>query len=130
MNNIVIEEIREALKEAKYECESAESNADDVKGYASDAKDAAGSAVDAAYESKEKVERAIELLDGWEEDQAEKINSDDVTSFLKQQRSIILTLSRALLSMDTTITNFAKYHDLNVPSLNEAEAASEEVSGE
>ena len=122
MNNIDIEEIREALGEARDECSEVQSKVSDVNTSAGDVKSYADDADTAAYEAEDKVKRAIDLLDGWEEDLDEKINAEAVTLFLRQQRSIILTLSRALLSMDTTITNFAKANGLSVPSLNDEEA--------
>jgi hypothetical protein len=93
MNNINIEEIRSALEEAKYECGEAQAKAGDLEQVCSDVTSTADDVSTASYEAEEKVKQALDLLDGWIDDQNEAIDPDDAREFLQ---STINTVDQAM----------------------------------
>jgi hypothetical protein len=99
MNNINIEEIREALQDARGECSEVQSKVSDLNDSASDVKSYAEDADTAAYEAEDKVKQALDMLDGWIEDREEAIDPDEAREFLQ---STINTVDQAM-SMLTVI---------------------------
>jgi hypothetical protein len=108
MTGISIEEIREALQTAADEAEAVDSAVNDVKNAASDIRDATQSVEDAAYESLKSIKSALSMLDGLAEDQAERIEPEQVEAFLQNTVSIIDRMSEFLLSLRGNVFAFAR----------------------
>jgi len=92
MNNINIDEIREALREARDECSEVQVKVEDVKNSANEAASYADDADTAAYEAEDKVKQALDMLDGWIEDREQAIDPDEAREFLQ---STINTVDQA-----------------------------------
>lgn len=108
MNNVNIEEIREALTEAKDECCEVQSKVSDMNDSASDVKSAADDADTASYEAEEKVKRAIDLLDGWQEDQEEGIDPEEIQRFVQNTMNTLDQAQTLLCLIRTNCLQFAK----------------------
>jgi len=83
MNNILIEEIIDALREAQDECSEVQSKVSDLNDSASEIKSYADDADTASYEAEEKVKNALNLLEGLVEDQEQSIDPDEAREFLQ-----------------------------------------------
>jgi len=117
MNNIAIEEIREALDECKGECNEVQSKVSDVKDATSDVSSYADDADTAAYEAEEKVKRAIDLLDGWQEDQEEAIDPERVKEFDQNTLNAVEQAQSMITAIKTNCEQFAREHSFELKGL-------------
>lgn len=108
MNGIAIEEVLEALSTAKDEINAVDNANDDIKSAAGDVKEAADSMNDAVYEAEQAVRNAIDLIEGWQQDQKEGIKADDVQSFLQNSLSIVDQINNTTTILRSNLFQFAR----------------------
>ena len=114
MNNVTIEEIREAMIEARDECSEVQSKVDDVKQATKDADCYADDADSAACNSEEKVKEAIQLLAQLTEDVEDRIDPDEVTQFLVTSLHTIDSMAVDLQTLRVSIFQRAKDWDIRL----------------
>lgn len=117
MNNISIEEIREALGEARDECNEVQSKISDLNDSAGDVKSQADDADTASYEAEEKVKRAIELLDGWVEDQEEGIDPEEIQRFVQNTVNVVDQALTMITAIKANCEQFARDNDFKLTGL-------------
>ena len=98
MKNVDIEEVREALIEARDGCSEVQSKTSDMNESAFEASSYADDADNASFDALERVKAAIDLLDSLAGDQEEGIDPDAVRIFLNTQLKAANTMRDRVFS--------------------------------